>query len=78
MKLTFKESDLPESKSIFVFEAYLYHSSGESTPEESVSYADVIVSLEESLGLSLGWKRYLGLNLVSQGDPWMAEKICRQ
>lgn len=57
MKLTFKESDLPESKSIFVFEAHLYHSSRESTLEESVSYADVIVSLEESLGLSLGWKR---------------------
>ena len=57
MKLTFKESDLPQCKSIFVFEAYFYHSSGASILEESVGYAEVIVALEESLGLSSGWRR---------------------
>lgn len=57
MKLTFKESDLPWCKSIFAFEAYFYHSSGASILEESVSYAEAIVALEESSGLSLGWRR---------------------
>lgn len=77
-KLTFNESGLPLWESIFVSEAYLYHSSRAPILEDSVSYADVIVSLEESLGLSLGWRRWLGLNIEAQEDLWMTEKICGQ
>lgn len=36
---------------------------GESALKDSVSYADMIVSVKESVGLSLVWRRQLSLNL---------------
>lgn len=57
-------------KCIFAFEVFSIIVLGESTLEECVSYADVIVSLEESLGLSLGWRRQMSLNLKAEGAFW--------
>lgn len=50
IKLTLKESHLPQWKRLFAFVAYLE----ESDLEDSVSYAGMTVSLEKSMCLSLG------------------------
>lgn len=53
----------------FVFEAYLYHRSGGSILEESIRYADVIVSLEGKLGSLSGVEEVVGSKLRGTGSP---------